>query len=206
MRKLHSVSMVVLCLFGLSASSALAAASVEYVGANPYFGFPSTGGTGVLAGQQAGTATVEKTFTSLGDIPIIIHSTPSAGVDVLHIDERVGNNTGVDWTDFHFLFEPIDANPVLNVAFLNVTNPTGEWTSILPGPNHLTLLGSVPAGSIFSLSFDLVISSEVGSYDLFGIHQYPTVPEPATAALLSLPLVGLVLRRRRRSSAPLARS
>jgi len=190
MKKAFLASAVGLCLVGLSASPAWAAYSVTYVGANPWF--PSPGGTGAITGQ-----TVEKTFIALADIPIIVDGGPSTGTDVLHIDERVRNNTGVDWTDFHFVMQPIDANPALTVDFLNVNNPTGEWTSILPGPNVLTLLGNVPEGGIFSISFDLAITSEVGAYNLFALHEFPTIPEPSTLALLGCPLLGLVARRRR---------
>jgi hypothetical protein len=140
--------------------------------------------------------TVEKTFTSIADLPIIVNGGPSTGTDILHIDERVRNNTGVDWTDFHFMMTPIDANPNLSVSFLNVTNPTGDWTSITPAPDMLTLVGHVPAGGIFSLSFDLAISSDKDAYNLFAIHEVPSVPEPSTLALLGCSLVGLLRVRR----------
>ncbi len=194
MKSVRIVWGIAACLLAATGSSALGAYTVEYVGNNPWAnaGFPSTGGTGGFNGQ-----TIEKTFTSLGDIPIIVNGGPSNGVDTLHIDERVRNNTGVPWTDFHLVVQPIDANPNLVVTFANVNNPTGEWTSTQSNPNILSLFGNVPNGGIFSLSFDLVISSDVGAFNLFGIHQYPTIPEPSTLALLGCAGIATVLRRRR---------
>jgi hypothetical protein len=190
MKKALIVSAIAFCVLGTTAPSVLGAYSVTYVGQNPWFASP--GGTGSLSGT-----TIEKTFTSLGDIPFIVDGGPSTGTDILHIDERVRNSTGVAWTDFHFLMESIDASPALQVSFLNVINPTGEWISIQPTPNALTLLCNVPDGGTFSLSFDLAISSQVGAYNLFAIHEKPTVPEPTTLALL---LLGAFAARRRVTS------
>ncbi len=202
MRRASFASAVVSCLFGIMASSASAEITVSEVGVNPFPAFPSTGGTGIIEGQQDGTATLAKTFTALGDVPIILHRNPTIGTDTIRINERVRNNTGVTWTDFHFLMQPIDANPLLGVSFQNITNPTGEWTTITPGLNSLTLLGSVPDGGTFSISFDLVVSSSAGSFDLFGIHEFPSIPEPSTLALLACSFVGLMSRPRgRRQSA-----
>src|SRR4030095_13207934 len=77
------------------------------VGDNPFF--PPSGGTGDVASfdPNAQTAVLEKDFTQIGDIPIIIDRGPSQGVDTFHIDERVKNDTGVDWTDFHFVFQAL---------------------------------------------------------------------------------------------------
>jgi len=163
---------------------------------NPFF--PSTGGDGQVASfdQPGQKAVIEKTFDKLGDVPIIIDRGPSSGVDTIHIDERVRNDTGVDWTDFHFIFESIDANPGLTISFLNVANPTGEWSSGAPGPNTLSLFGLVPAGDVFSISFDLQMTDQVDAYALFGVHEVPSVPEPTTVALLGLGLVPLAVRRR----------
>jgi hypothetical protein len=168
------------------------------VGDNPFF--PPSGGTGDVASfdPNAQTAVLEKDFTQIGDIPIIIDRGPSQGVDTFHIDERVKNDTGVDWTDFHFVFQSIDANQALNVSFLNVANPTGEWTSSFPEPNQLTLFGLVPAGGIFSLSFDLQMNDQKDAFALFAIHEFPSVPEPTTLALTGLGLAAICAGRRRR--------
>ena len=108
------------------------------------------------------------------------------------------NDTGVDWSDFHLVVQSIDANPDLLVEFLNVSNPTGEFTSIMPMDNALWLIGPVLDGGTFSLSFDLQITTSQDAYFLFGIHEYPTVPEPGTLALVIPGLFGLWLTRRRR--------
>ncbi len=62
-------------------------------------------------------------------------------------------------------------------------NPAGELTSIVPMANALWLIGPVPDGGTFSISFDLELTTPEGAYSLFGIHAYPTVPEPAALAL-----------------------
>ena len=168
------------------------------VGDNPFNGFASTGGTGTIGGSVPGQqATVLKDFTSLGDVPIILHTSPSSGVDVLHIDERVTNNSGVDWTDFHLIFGGIDNNPALSVAFDNVLNPTGEFVAMSASTNVLSLFGPVPTGHTFSLSFDLVATSEDGAFDLFGIHEVPSVAEPSALALLGVGLLGAGSLRRK---------
>lgn len=193
---------VVFCVLCSLASAAWADIQVTYVGDNPWSnsGFPSTGGTGMIASQQAGVATLEKTFTSLGDVPIIVHQgpTPASGMETIHIDERVRNNTGVNWTDFHLDVQLIDASPNLVVDFLNVSNPTGEFNNIMTMPNALWLIGPVPNGSEFSLSFDLKLTAPEGGFNLFGIHETPSIPEPSTLVLANCALLGLshIVRRR----------
>jgi len=164
--------------------------SVEFVGVNPFPGFPSTGGTGQIVSQTPNGTVITKDFTTLGDVPIIIHTQPVPGtvdssVVFLHIDERVSNHTGVPWTDFHLGFGPIDNGPVV-LVFQNVANPTGEFGTISPSPNNLDLFGSVPDGGTFSLSFDLLIGHNPQSFDLFGIHEHPTVAPDGGATFLLL--------------------
>jgi hypothetical protein len=103
-------------LLGLAAtlaSPASALIEVTYVGDNPWSddGFPSTGGTGEVEAQDGQGATIAKRFTALGAIPIIVDAGPSpqSGVESIRIHERITNDTGVDWSDFHFLVGSIDA-------------------------------------------------------------------------------------------------
>jgi hypothetical protein len=113
--RVRLVSAILLGLVWTAASPASALIEVTYVGDNPWFdnGFPTTGGTGQVEGQDGQSATITKDFTSVGLIPIIVDAGPSpqGGVESIRINERITNNTGVDWTDFHYLFGSIDANP-----------------------------------------------------------------------------------------------
>jgi PEP-CTERM motif-containing protein len=188
------------CFVVVSASVAHAAIEVTYVGNNPFPGFPNTGGTGMISSQQPGTATLEKTFTSLGDIPIIIDGgpLPASGMDTIRINERIRNNTGRTWTDFHLGVGLIDASPNLQVDFLNVTNTTGEFTSFMTMPRALWFFGNVPNGDIATIGFDVKVTGGTGAFYLFGIHEFPTVPEPTTLVLAGCGLFGFGHRVRRR--------
>lgn len=67
----------------------------------------------------------------------------------------------------------------------------------MPGPGSLSLFGLVPDGGTFSISFDLQLTTPEGAYSLFGIHEYPTVPEPAAMVLAGGALLGVWIQRRR---------
>jgi hypothetical protein len=178
----------------MGAASLEGAVAVDHVGVNPFPSFPSTGGTGQVVTSSPTDAVLEKTFTSLGDVPIIINAGPSpaGGMESFHINERVRNNSGTAWTDFHLDVGGIDANPALLVEFQNVLNSTGEFTSNVVVPNALSLFGNVPNGGDFSLSFDIKITDPQGAFALFGIHERPSVPEPSSLALAGIGLAALL--------------
>jgi hypothetical protein len=193
-------AMIGICWIAISSVS-LAAVAIDDVGTNPFPDFPATGGTGTFNNTELG-AVVTKDFTSLGDVPIIINDGPSTGLDTMQISERVTNHTGVDWTDFHLIVQSIDASPALSVGFLNVVNSTGQWTSQSTGADFLSLFGLVKDGDTFSLSFNLAISASPDSFNLFGIHETPSVPEPGSLVLMAVGTIGLLgyaVRRRLRA-------
>jgi hypothetical protein len=196
-------------IVSLSASSGYASILEVEVGPNQFQGFPSPGGDGdgFIAGGGF-SLTIEKFFTAFGEIPVILNTQRDMrdGTDTYSVTERIVNNSGLDWTDFHLNVEPIDANMDLVVNFLNPVVNTSNPIVFQQMPGMLWLFGLIPDGTDISISFQLQVTSG-GGFDLFGIHEFPTrdgiVPELGSLATWAgLAFVGIgagptILRRRR---------
>lgn len=209
----HSLKVVLgamLAVAGASISTgALAIATnplnyeVTYVGDNPY-SVSATGGTGTFS-CQIGSCNVTKDFTAVGSIPVIvdvmseIQSSQLTTPDLLHLNETITNDTGVDWTNFEFGLASIDASNLLGIQFQNVVIPN-IFNSSSYGQNSLALFGPIPDGTKFDMSYDLIISSQDFAYNLFAVTEtpsVPTIPEPATLALFGIGLAAVGFSRRR---------
>jgi hypothetical protein len=213
----HSLKVVLgvtLAVAGASISTSASAIAVyplnyevTYVGDNPWSGgvAPSPGGTGTFS-CQTGSCTVTKDFTAVGSIPVIVdvvsetQSNQLTTPDLLHLDETITNDTGVDWTNFEFGLASIDASNLLGIQFQNVVIPN-IFNSSFYVQNSLALFGPIPDGTTFDVSYDLIISSQDFAYNLFAVTEtpsVPTIPEPATIALFGIGLAGLGFSRRRK--------
>jgi PEP-CTERM motif len=178
---------------------------VTFVGTNDY-SVPSPGGSGNWTCEAVGACSITKDFTALGSIPVVIDVIPNTSQDLLtspdllHLDETIMNDTGSDWTNFEFGFIGID-NGAMTVDFQNVV--FDSFTQSTAATDALSLTGGgVSNGDSFSVSFDLLLNTRPGDYNLFAISEQPSVPsipEPGTIALLGIGLAGLGVGRRRRT-------
>jgi len=124
-------------------------------------------------------------------------------------DEIITNNTGVDWTDYHWSLEgpaafvisascDFSVNPFTNIDWTSKTGWDADHASALNIDG-----GTVPNGSTYSPGGTagwLVIEVDLTETDSnFTLTQYPT-PEPATMILMAAGLP-LLLRRRQRQNA-----
>jgi hypothetical protein len=139
------------------------------------------------------------------------------------VDEIILNLTGDHWDDYHLalLSDPVGEFPgdVNAVRFIDPNKATAwqqtggalrlgnvpvsasdsqiDW--VTADPNQRVPKGTFadqPANQLVlrGLSVDV---SDLESGDWFALKQWPTIPEPATAALVALGWVAMVIRRRR---------
>jgi hypothetical protein len=144
---------------------------------------------------------------------VFLPSAQAAGQDYFDIvlgDEKLANQTSVAWTDFHITVETVvgDAGATLSGTPRNLTllplyllHTNGGGTLDFYGglwPNGpfaplQTLFTSDPQNDPVKIRVQL---GDQASQIL--LKEWPTVPEPATMALMGLGMLPALLRRRRR--------
>ena len=163
---------------------------------------------------------ISKVFTKApenGDFPpitILFEQTANDANTVATIqitDETITNNTGVDWTDYHWQINgccaAFDKTATENSGFSINPFTNAAWTAKSGwGSDYASALdvdgGTVAAGETFAPGVDsgkLYIDINLDCADSdFCLVQYPT-PEPGTLFLVSAGAVVTILRRRRRA-------
>lgn len=122
-----------------------------------------------------------------------------------NITEHITNNTGVDWTDFHFnITEPDHGSGVVFTSF-NSSTLSGFTLDSPPssGPRDLNFTGFLTLGGTATALFNLSpFDPGAGNTTTFTLTQVPTIPEPETYAMLlaGLGLLGFMASRRCKSA------
>jgi hypothetical protein len=139
---------------------------------------------------------------------------PNFRPNIMIWDERIINNTGRDWTDFHiilstrvptnsdgngssvafdpaYIFTPTQYNPFQSIGYdpaAPTTNLNME-NGVLPSDGKQYAFGGAGGGH-------LRIVTELPRGESFWLKEFPTVPEPASLILLALGTLPLILKRR----------
>jgi hypothetical protein len=161
---------------------------------------------------------VEKGFASTAPIGSTISwgtgDLPRPDFDGLRLTERITNNTGVAWTDYHLTFDnPIDSMFDAHIALLDIP---GTWAVTGSVPNFVAVNAPSVASSVTAgpASVDFVFASPIlpgGNFGLLiaftplndtvagSVHitQTPSVPEPSAIILAALGMAVVLVWRRR---------
>ncbi len=153
--------------------------------------------------NDANSLVLTKTFDNVAPITLTFtvgHS--QGGGNQFAVSEGIFNNTGTEFTDFHFaIVEPPQGNGVVFNSF-NQSTLAGFTLDSPPssGPRNLNFTGSLgsPASALASFKLSPFDPGNGNTYT-FQLVQTPTVvPEPGTWGLLVAGLLGVagVVRRR----------
>ncbi len=185
--------LVAALFFAGSISTASASADISNITASGL-------GLGTFSWNLSGNnLIINKTFDSVNPIDLeftVVHGTGAPGINVT---EYITNNTGKDWTDFHFTISGHDGVEFTDFSGSKLSGFTLEHAPI-SGPTNLNYLGALANGGSTVASFNLSMP-DPGAYGSYTFHltQVPTIPEPETYAmlLLGLGLIGFTLRNQK---------
>ena len=188
-------------IFAGSVSTASAAAVITNITA-------SGAGLGSFSYTDDGFRNLDltKVFDSVNPIVLtftVAHDTGPG--NPYNITEHITNNTGVDWTDFHFtITEPDHGSGVVFTSF-NSSTLSGFTLDSPPssGPRDLNFTGSLVNGNEAHALFNISpFDPGAGNTTTFTLTQVPTIPEPETYAMLlaGLGLLGFMAHRRKESA------
>lgn len=125
----------------------------------------------------------------------IVFETIESGVYT--IQEDIINETGIDWTDFHWSV----SEEVGGVTIIAVEQTLTSFSNLSALPDTVASVdGGLVSGAGGLLAVELTLNVTDG-FGQWAITQFPTVattPEPSTLALLGLGLLGVGYARRRR--------
>jgi len=146
--KTQTKFLIAALFFTGSISTASASADISNISASGL-------GLGTFSWNLSGNdLTINKTFDSVNPIDLeftVIHGTGAPGINVT---EHITNNTGVDWTDFHFTISGHSG-----VVFNDFSNSTLSGFTLehapISGPTNLNFLGGLADGGITDGLFNL---------------------------------------------------
>ncbi len=133
---------------------------------------------------------VVKEYSDIGPMQLTI-TVDSDGQYIL--DEDITNSTGVDWTDFHWRYD-VETDGDFSIVFSTISiRPFKE----IDDPSCPTCVdvsnGPLLNGESFQPSMGFELDDSSGG--VITLTQIPTIPEPATVALMGIGLAGLGYRR-----------
>jgi hypothetical protein len=197
--KTLSKAIVAALVFGGSISAASAAGVITNVTASG----PGLGSfnEGVIGTDR--TLDFTKVFDSVNPITLtftVAHDTGTA--NPYAVTEAITNNTGVNWTDFHFnINEPAQGGQGDVFTSFEQSALSGFTLDAAPtsGPRNLSFAGALGIGGTTNATFNLSpFDPGAGNTSTFTLTQVPTIPEPETYAMLlaGLVLMGAIAKRR----------